>query len=80
MGINGIETFPIYSASKHAIIGFTKSVALEFAKTSPRVILKLKICRYLQSLKKQKFPSSNPSYIEIAQNILHIKTFKKSNF
>ena len=36
-GVNGFATIPIYSASKHAVLGLTKSVALEFAKQGIRV-------------------------------------------
>ena len=36
-GLRGAGLMPIYSASKHAVIGLSKSAAMEFAKTGPRV-------------------------------------------
>jgi NAD(P)-dependent dehydrogenase (short-subunit alcohol dehydrogenase family) len=36
-GITGTKLLPIYSASKHAVLGLTKSVALEFADQNVRV-------------------------------------------
>jgi NAD(P)-dependent dehydrogenase (short-subunit alcohol dehydrogenase family) len=36
-GLRGSARMSIYSASKHAVIGFTKSAALEFARTGPRI-------------------------------------------
>jgi len=36
-GLRGSAKMPIYSASKHAVIGLTRSAALEFARTGPRI-------------------------------------------
>mgnify|MGYP001550059266 CR=1 FL=1 len=36
-GLGGFETLPAYVASKHAVIGLTKTGALEFAKAGVRV-------------------------------------------
>jgi len=36
-GLIGMNRAPLYTASKHAVIGLTKSVALEFAKKGVRV-------------------------------------------
>ena len=36
-GIKGNPNYPIYSASKHAIIGLTKSAAISYAKNSIRI-------------------------------------------
>ena len=36
-GLKGSPMMAIYSASKHAVIGLTRSAALEFAKTGPRI-------------------------------------------
>ena len=36
-GLRGAGLMAIYSASKHAVIGLSKSAAMEFAKTGPRV-------------------------------------------
>jgi NAD(P)-dependent dehydrogenase (short-subunit alcohol dehydrogenase family) len=36
-GLKGSPAMAIYSASKYAVIGLTRSAALEFAKTGPRI-------------------------------------------
>ncbi|MNZ83059.1 Levodione reductase [compost metagenome] len=36
-GIRGVKNMSIYSASKHAVVGLTKSAAVEFAKKGVRV-------------------------------------------
>lgn len=36
-GVVGFATIPIYSASKHAVLGLTKCIALEYGKSGIRV-------------------------------------------
>jgi NAD(P)-dependent dehydrogenase (short-subunit alcohol dehydrogenase family) len=74
-GLVGFPGLGIYSASKHAVLGLTKSVALEYAKSGIRVNA---ICPgAIETEMIERFAKVNPKLVEQIREIHPIGRFGK---